>query len=70
MKTVLLVAQIIISILLIILILLQTPPEDTSFSASLFQPKFTRRGVEKLTFFTTIFLLLLFLISSLFQLLI
>ena len=69
MKTAIIIAQIIISILLIIMILLQAPPESGGFSGSLIQPKFTRRGVEKLTFFATIFLLMLFLLSSLFQLL-
>jgi len=69
MKTIIIIAQIIISVLLIIMILLQAPPENSGFNTSLIQPKFTRRGVEKLTFFATILLLTLFLLSSLFQLL-
>lgn len=70
MKLAIIITQIIISILLIIMILLQAPPESDGFNTSLVQPKFTRRGAEKLTFLATILLLIFFLLSSLFQLLI
>ncbi len=64
------IGQIALSFLLIILVLLQNPPEETGFSISLAQPKFNRRGLEKLSFVTTIVILMLFLLSSLLQILV
>jgi len=69
-STILAAIQIIISILIITLILLQSPPEESGFSLSLSQPKFKRRGLEKLSFFATLIILTLFLLSSLLQLII
>lgn len=70
MKTVVLIFQAIVSILLVVLILLQNTKEEGRFNLSLLQPKFTRRGLEKLTFVATIVCLGLFLILSFWQLLI
>jgi len=69
MKTGLIVGQIVISLLVIGLILLQTSPENSNTRVSLVTPKFTRRGIEKLTFLLTIFLVLIFFVLSFLQLL-
>lgn len=68
MKKIILIVQIIISLILIVMILLQTSPEKSNTSLSLVQPKFTKRGIEKLTFSITILLLFVFLLLSFFQL--
>ncbi|MFH1561669.1 MAG: preprotein translocase subunit SecG [Patescibacteria group bacterium] len=70
MKNIILIAQAIVSVLLIVLILLQNTKEEGRFNLSLLQPKFSRRGLEKVTFIATIVCLGLFLILSFWQLLI
>ncbi len=67
MKTYFLVIQILISLILSGLILLQTSPENSQQSVSLIRPKFTRRGIEKLTFITTFIAAALFIGLSLWQ---
>jgi protein translocase SecG subunit len=69
MKNILLIAQIIISLILVVLILLQTSPETSNRSVSLIRPKFSRRGIEKVTFIFTLVLLGIFIGLSFFQLL-
>lgn len=64
MRTILTIAQIIFSSLLILAILLQTKGGGLS---SVFGNRFlyhTKRGVEKLLFYLTIFLVIAFLITS------
>lgn len=61
------IAQILVSIILSALILLQTSPENNQHSVSLIQPKFTRRGLEKLTFIATFLFAGLFVGLSLWQ---
>ncbi|MBU2592697.1 MAG: preprotein translocase subunit SecG [Patescibacteria group bacterium] len=70
MKNLILIIQMVVGVSLIIMILLQNPQETGNNRLSLVQPKFNRRGLEKVTFYLTVILLALFLTSSLLQLLI
>jgi protein translocase SecG subunit len=67
MKTTLTVIQIILSVILTGLIFLQSNDESESRSNILSTNTFQKRGWEKVVYFTTIVILILFLISSLIQ---
>lgn len=63
------IGQIIISLLVIVLILLQPPGEETgSFSFTRFTT--TKRGWEKITFITTIVMVVVFILFSLLRIII
>ena len=70
MKNILLAIQIIIAIALTILIFFQSGGEDESKNNILSNSTFEKRGWEKVTFELTIFMMILFLISSIIQTLI
>lgn len=70
MKTTLIIFQIILSLLLTALIFLQSNGDSDSRSAILSTVKFEKRGWEKVMFNLTIFIFVLFLISSIIQTLI
>ena len=59
-STLLLTSQIVISLLVVLAILSQRPAKRESITTQLIQPKFTRRGWEKISFFLTLFLIALF----------
>lgn len=67
MKNALLIIQIIVSIGLIVLVVLQASPENTSQQTVLIKPKYTRRGMEKITYLLSFFLLATFVILSVLQ---
>lgn len=67
MKTALTIIQIILSIGLIALIFLQSSGDTDGRSNIMSSVNFQKRGWEKVMFYLTIFVLVLFLISSLVQ---
>ncbi len=69
MKTTLIIIQIILSIFLSALIFLQSNGENESKSNLMSQPT-VKRGWEKIMFDITIFLVIIFVISSIIQILI
>jgi protein translocase SecG subunit len=69
MKTALIIIQIILSIVLSALIFLQSSGDDESRSNLMSQPP-EKRGWEKIMFNTTIFIVIVFIISSIIQTLI
>jgi len=68
MNKIIIITQIITSIILIILVLLQTSPETSQQRAALIKPKYSRRGMEKITYLLTFFFLFLFIALSVIQL--
>ena len=70
MKTILLIVQIILSVLLTVLIFLQSNGDTESQSNILSVTTVEKRGWEKVMFNFTIFVVVLFLISSIIQTLI
>ncbi len=70
MKNLFLIIQIILSILLVFLIFMQATGESERNSNLLAQTGNEKRGWEKFLFNLTIFLLILFIISSIIQVLI
>ena len=67
MKTTLIVIQIILSILLAVLIFLQSSGDTESNSNLLSSSKTEKRGWEKVMFNFTIFIVIIFIISSIIQ---
>ena len=67
MKTALTVFQIILSVVLTGLIFLQSGDDSESRSNILSSSTFQKRGLEKVIYFTTIGILIIFLISSIIQ---
>lgn len=67
MKTVLTVFQIILSVILSVLIFLQSSDDSESRSNIMSSVSFEKRGWEKIIFYVTIIVLILFLISSIIQ---
>ncbi len=67
MKTTLTIIQIILSILLAVLIFLQSSGDSESNSNLLSNSKTEKRGWEKLMFNFTIFIIIVFIISSIIQ---
>jgi protein translocase SecG subunit len=70
MKTFLVIVQIVLSIILTVLIFLQSSGDTESRSNIMSTTNYEKRGWEKVTFNFTIFILILFLISSIIQTLI
>ena len=70
MKTTLTIIQIILSVILIILIFLQSNGENESRSNIMSAVNFEKRGWEKVMFNFTIFIFVIFTISSIIQTLI
>ena len=70
MKIFLIITQIILSIVLTALIFLQSGGDSDSRSNIMSSTNYEKRGWEKVTFNFTIFILVLFLISSIIQTLI
>jgi len=70
MKTVLLIIQIVLSLLLTVLIFLQSNGDTESRSNILSTTTVEKRGWEKIMFNFTIFIIAIFLISSIIQTLI
>ncbi len=70
MKTILIIVQIILSLILTALIFLQSNGDTDSRSNIMSTVNFEKRGWEKVMFNVTIFVLVLFLISSVIQTLI
>lgn len=70
MKNTLIIIQLFVSVGLIGLILLQTTPETSNQRTSLIKPKYTRRGMEKLTYLLTFVFLFLFVGLSILQVII
>ncbi len=68
MNKAVIITQIVTSIILIGLVLLQTSPETSQQRATLIKPKYSRRGMEKITYFLTFFFLFLFVALSIVQL--
>jgi len=69
MKTFLIIIQIILSIILAVLVFLQTNGDSESRSNIMSQPP-EKRGWEKIMFNLTIFIIIIFIISSIIQTLI
>lgn len=69
MKTTLIIVQIVLSITLAALVFLQTNGDSESRSNLMSQPP-QKRGWEKITFNLTIFVIIIFIISSIIQTLI
>jgi protein translocase SecG subunit len=69
MKTILIIVQIILSIILAILVFLQTNGDSESQSNIMSQPP-EKRGWEKIMFNLTIFVIVVFIVSSIIQTLI
>jgi len=67
MKTILTVIQILLSVILSILIFLQSSDDSESRSNIMSSVSFEKRGWEKIIFYFTIVILILFLISSIIQ---
>jgi len=67
MKTALTVIQIILSVILSILIFLQSNDDSESRSNIMSSVSFEKRGWERIIFYVTIIVLILFLISSIIQ---
>ena len=67
MKTALTVIQIILSVILSILIFLQANDDSESRSNIMSSVSFEKRGWERIIFYFTIVVLILFLISSIIQ---
>jgi len=67
MKTILTVFQIILSVVLSILIFLQSSDDSESRSNIMSSVSFEKRGWERIIFYVTIIVLILFLISSIIQ---
>jgi protein translocase SecG subunit len=67
MKTVLTVAQIILSIILSVLIFLQSNDDADGRGNIMSSVNFQKRGWEKIIFYVTIIVLVLFIISSIIQ---
>lgn len=67
MKTALTVFQIILSVILSVLIFLQSSDDSESRSNIMSSVSFEKRGWEKIIFYVTIIVLILFLISSIIQ---
>jgi len=70
MNKILVISQMLISVILISLVLLQTSPETSNQKTSLIKPKYTRRGMEKITYLSTFFFLFLFIALSIAQVII
>ena len=70
MKIILTVIQIILSITLAVLIFLQSNGDTESRSNIISSVPIQKRGWEKITFYVTLFILSLFLLSSIIQILI
>lgn len=66
MKTTLIIIQIILSIVLAVLIFLQSNG-DTESNSNLLSAKTEKRGWEKIMFNFTIFIIIIFIISSIIQ---
>jgi protein translocase SecG subunit len=69
MKTILIIVQIILSIILAILVFFQTNGDSESQSNIMSQPP-EKRGWEKIMFNLTIFVIVVFIVSSIIQTLI
>jgi protein translocase SecG subunit len=69
MKTIFIIVQIILSIILAVLVFLQTNGDSESRSNIMSQPP-EKRGWEKIMFNLTIFVIVIFIISSIIQTLI
>ena len=67
MKTILTIVQIILSIVLSVLIFLQSTDDSESRSNIMSDSGFQKRGWEKIIFYITIIILILFIISSIIQ---
>jgi len=67
MKTALTVLQIVLSVILSILIFLQASNDSESRSNIMSSVSFEKRGWERIIFYVTIVVLVLFLISSIIQ---
>jgi protein translocase SecG subunit len=67
MKTALTITQIVLSVILSILIFLQSNDDSDSRSNIMSSVNFQKRGWEKIIFYFTIIVLVLFLVSSIIQ---
>lgn len=67
MKTALTIIQIILSVILSVLIFLQSNDDADSRSNIMSSGNFQKRGWEKIIFYITIIVLILFIISSIIQ---
>lgn len=67
MKTILIITQIVLSFILTILIFLQSSGDTESNSNLLSTTKTEKRGWEKIMFNFTIFIIIIFIISSIIQ---
>lgn len=67
MKTILTIVQIILSVVLSVLIFLQSTDDSESRSNIMSESGFQKRGWEKIIFYITIIILILFIISSIIQ---
>jgi protein translocase SecG subunit len=67
MKTALIIIQIFLSVILSVLIFLQANDESESRSNIMSSASFEKRGWERIIFYFTIIILVLFLISSIIQ---